>query len=311
MPAVGRGSALLADKPAGVSFEEWTAFSKALVNSGASIVEINAVRKHLSGIKGGQLARVTWPAHLVCLALSDVIGDPLDVIASGPSVADPTTFADAMEVLRRRSLDQATPQAVMDHLIEGSRGALPETPKAGDECLSRATNVLIGSNTIALKAALGQANEMGLAAEIITTSLQGACSEAARYVLNTAREKFRSTSQPGCLLFGGETTLRVAGQGKGGRNQHFALTCAKLLHPAERITILAAGTDGNDGPTDAAGAIVDASTWTDALHQGTEPQAFLDGFDSFNFFARFGGHVMTGPTMTNVMDLVVLLKDAE
>lgn len=306
----GGGSALLADYPEDCTLEEWIAFSKALVNSGAPINEINCVRKHLSGVKGGQLARAAHPARVVSLALSDVIGDPLDVIASGPTVADSSTFGQAAETLRKYDLERRAPKGVLKRIAAGIRGEIPETPKAGDPLLERTTNLVIGNNRMALEAGLEFARRHGVEGAVVTDRLEGDSAKAAEWVTGAAVQKAREARGHGrfCLLFGGETTLKVTGTGLGGRNQHLALEAARLLGGTKGITLLAGGTDGTDGPTDIAGAVADGSTW------GKRPafaEACLRNFDSYQFFREAGGHVFTGPTMTNVMDMVVCVINAQ
>lgn len=303
----GGGSSLLADYPENSSLDEVMQLSKALVNSGAAINEINAVRKHLSRVKGGQLARLAGPARMVSLILSDVVGDPLDVIASGPTAADPSTFGDAISVLRKYGIYGTVPGALLKLLEAGARGDVPETPKQGDPLLAKTTNLLIGSNRLALEAGLKCAGEAGLAGEVVTDRLEGNAEDAAAMIVGKALEMKKQGGKPFCLLFGGETTLKVTGSGLGGRNQHLALKAAFLLRDLNGITLLAGGTDGTDGPNDMAGAVVDCDTWRKAASAGVDAGKYLDDFDSFHFFEKNGGHVFTGPTMTNVMDMVVVI----
>lgn len=304
----GGGSALLADAPAGATLDEVMRLSKALVTSGAEIGEINAVRKHLSGVKGGQLARLAFPAQVVSLMLSDVVGDPLDVIASGPTVADPTTFADARAVLKKYGLEADAPAALLKVLKDGEAGRIPETPKAGDSALARTVNRLIGCNRIALEAAAREAQALGFEARVVTDRLEGDTATAAAQIVEQAREQqARGCGKAACLLFGGETTLRVTGDGLGGRNQHLALEAARLLRGSSGITLLAAGTDGTDGPTDAAGAVADGATCARAAARGLDAEDHLRRFDAYPYFQAAGGHVKTGPTRTNVMDMVIAL----
>ncbi|MEO8414244.1 MAG: glycerate kinase [Ginsengibacter sp.] len=305
----GGGSALLADLPEGGNISDLIITNSLLLKSGADIQEMNAVRKHLSKVKGGQLATAAYPAVLVSLVLSDVIGDELDTIASGPTVPDTTTFEDAIRVLEKYNLLKDIPQGHLEYLQGGVAGAHPETPKPGSPVFNDTHNIIIGSNTIALEAACKKAVESGLNAFSITTELQGDTMEAAHRLVETAikYQKDPSVKKPCCLLFGGETTLRVTGSGIGGRNQHMALHAAWLLHDKEGITFLSAGTDGNDGPTTAAGAVVDTKTREQALLQDLDMNTYLQDFDSFHFFEKAGGHIVTGPTMTNVMDLVVII----
>lgn len=307
----GGGSALLADAPAGATLDEVMRLSKALVTSGAEIGEINAVRKHLSGVKGGQLARLVYPAQVVSLMLSDVVGDPLDVIASGPTVADPTTFADARAVLTKYGLEADVPAALLRVLKDGADGRIPETPKPGDPALARTANCLIGCNRIALEAAAREARALGFEARIVTDRLEGDTAAAAETIVKQARgiQPVCEPGRPVCLLFGGETTLRVTGDGLGGRNQHLALASAALLRGTSGITLLAGGTDGTDGPTDAAGAVADGDTCARAAARGLDAEDHLRRFDAYPFFQAAGGHVKTGPTRTNVMDMVVVLVE--
>jgi glycerate-2-kinase len=306
----GGGSALLADAPAGATLDEVMRLSKALVTSGAEIGEINAVRKHISAIKGGQLARLAFPAQVVSLMLSDVVGAPLDVIASGPTVADPTTFADARAVLKKYGLEADAPAALLKVLKDGEAGRIPETPKAGDPALARTANRLIGCNRIALEAAAREAQALGFEARVVTDRLEGDTATAAAQIVEQARElQARGGGKAACLLFGGETTLRVTGDGLGGRNQHLALEAARLLRGSSGITLLAAGTDGTDGPTDAAGAVADGATCARAAARGLDAEDHLRRFDAYPFFQAAGGHVKTGPTRTNVMDMVVVLVE--
>jgi hydroxypyruvate reductase/glycerate 2-kinase len=307
----GGGSALLADFPPGSSPAETTDFNNLLVNSGACIQEINAVRKHLSLIKGGQLSRSVYPATLVTLILSDVAGDPLDVIASGPTTPDPTTFSQALEVVEKFNLMNDVPSGILRYLRDGKSGLKPETPKQSDTIFDKTSNLLIGTNRLALEAARQKTLEYNINALIIDDQLQGDTSSVADYLVETAL-KFKENEdevKPVCLLFGGETTVKMTGKGKGGRNQHLALQIALLLKDLPGITVLSAGTDGNDGPTGAAGAVVDSDTFANASSESIDPVKFLNDFDSFHFFKRVGGHIITGPTMTNVMDIIVVIVE--
>ncbi len=307
----GGGSALLSDIAEGCSLEDMIKLNDLLINSGASISEINAVRKHLSVVKGGQLTRAFYPATLVNLILSDVPGDPLDVIASGPTVPDPTTFKQALTVFSSSGLTEKVPGGILKYLKEGADGKRNETPKPGDRIFDKTFNILLGSNTNALEAARCKALEFNINAVIIDDKLQGDTSSVAEYIVNIAL-KFKSDEdeiKPVCLLFGGETTVKMTGKGSGGRNQHLALITAQLLQHKPGITILAAGTDGNDGPTDAAGAVVDSGTISEALSKNIDPDKHIAEFNSYHFFKKAGGHIITGPTMTNVMDLIVVIVE--
>ena len=305
----GGGSALLADHPSDTSPGDIAQLNDILVKSGATINEMNAVRKHLSNVKGGGLARSIFPATVISLILSDVPGDPLDVIASGPTVPDPTTFKDAIDIIRRYDISSSIPLSIVDYLEKGAGGLHPETPKPGDPVFKRSVNILVGTNKTALKAAAEKAYSLGYEPLIVDDDLRGDSCLAARNIVEKAVEfrKSKTAGKPGCLLFGGETTLKVTRNGLGGRNQHLALAAALLIKNIPHITILSGGTDGNDGPTDAAGAVVDSETVSSALLMNIDPEKYLSGFDSYNFFKRAGGHVITGPTLTNVMDMVVTI----
>ncbi|MDO9339555.1 MAG: glycerate kinase [Bacteroidales bacterium] len=307
----GGGSALLPDFPEGSSPEEMIKLNDLLINSGACIKEINAVRKHLSIVKGGQLAMAVCPAILVSLILSDVPGDPLDVIASGPTAPDPTTYKQALDVLDKYDLTASVPVGILKYLKEGAAGKRPETPKPGDLIFEKSYNLLIGSNRLALEAAKQKASEFNINAVIIDDQLQGDTSSVAEYIVETSL-KFKvdkNEMKPVCLLFGGETTVKMTGRGLGGRNQHLALLSAIMLENHQGITILSAGTDGTDGPTSAAGAVVDSDTVTGALSKNIDPAKYIRDFDSYHFFKKAGGQIITGPTMTNVMDIIVVIVE--
>jgi len=297
----GGGSALLFAPVRGISLEEIAQLNAALLSCGAKIDEINAVRKHLSSVKGGQLAKRAYPARLVSLILSDVIGDPLDVIASGPTTGDESTFADALKVLKRYDLEDKVPTAILSHLQRGE----PETPKKEDKIFERVTNIIIGNNRQALYAARDKARELGWTPLILTSEMEGEAKEAAKVFASICKE-IRSSSNPmsppACILAGGETTVTLKGDGRGGRNQEFALAAAMQIKGFEEITILAAGTDGTDGPTEAAGAVVDGKTLSKI---DKDPEEYLKNNDSYHFFKDSPCHLITGPTRTNVMDMVI------
>ncbi len=300
----GGASALLADFPSGASLDDLKRTNELLVASGANIHEINTVRKHLSYVKGGQLAKGMYPATVIGLILSDVVGDSLDVIASGPTVADTSTFADAKLVIDKYKL--LLPAPIAQYIENGLNGSVPETPKTKDTIFERVYNFLIGSNRIALNAASKKAKELGFEPYIVTDALQGDVLDVAQYILQSIK-KFKQTGKPLCLLFGGEPTINVLGNGVGGRNQHLALYLATQVAGQENIVILCAGTDGTDGPTDAAGAVIDGKTLSSALVNNIHPEKYLSNSDSFHFFQQVGGHIVTGNTGTNVMDMIVVL----
>lgn len=307
----GGGSALLADLPGNLLPEELYIVNNLLVRCGANIQEINSVRKHLSYVKGGQLARIVSPARLVTLILSDVPGNPLDVIASGPTVPDPSTFSDALRVIESYNLTTDVTAGVLNYLREGIEGIHPETPKPGDPLFSNTLNILAGTNQTALKASKNEAVRLGFKTYIIDAELQGDVENVCESVISTV-VSFKNNSEipkPACLLYGGETTVKVHGNGMGGRNQHFALSAAIRLRDIPGVTLLSAGTDGTDGPTDAAGAVVDTGTLQRAVSLNEDPENYLFEFNSYNFFRRAGGHIITGPTYTNVMDLIVVLVE--
>jgi hydroxypyruvate reductase/glycerate 2-kinase len=307
----GGGSSLLPDIPGKITAAEMMKLNGLLINSGACISEINAVRKHLSEVKGGHLARIVYPATLVNLILSDVPGDPLDVIASGPTVPDPTTFHQALEVLEKFGLTDSVPQGVIEFLSDGVSGKRPETPKPDDPVFNNTFNILVGSNRMALEAARSKSLEFNINAVILDDQLQGDITTISEYLVETAI-KFKNDKnevKPVCLLLGGETTVKMTGKGTGGRNQHLALSSAQLLLNNPGITILSAGTDGNDGPTDVAGAVVDSETVPEAISKNIDPEKHLSDFNSFHFFKKAGGQIITGPTMTNVMDIIVVIVE--
>ena len=305
----GGGSALLADFPMGSSEKEMIILNNLLVRSGANIEEMNIVRKHLSLVKGGRLACAVFPATLVNLILSDVPGDSPEIIASGPTYPDSSTFKKAIEILEKYNLSDAVPAGLMNYLKTGLQGLIPETPKPGDPVFKKTYNFLVGTNRTALEAARDKANQIGLNTILVNGDLKGEVDKTAMYLVDKALryKKDNAINKPACLLFGGETTIAVSGHGLGGRNQHLALSCAVLLQNNTGITILSAGTDGTDGPTNAAGAVVDYQTVNRALAKNENPMTYLTDFNSYNFFKNFGGHIITGPTLTNVMDIVVVI----
>jgi hydroxypyruvate reductase len=297
------GSALTPAPAPPVTLAEKQQVTRALLGAGATIGELNAVRKHLSRLKGGQLARAAAPAAVVTLVLSDVIGDPLDVIGSGPTAPDPTTFADALDVLRARGVLGGVPASVRQRLEAGEAGRLPETPKPGDELFARVSHAVIGNNALVAEAAVARAQALGYRAELLTRRLEGEAREVARDLVRRARRM-----PPGaCLVAAGETTVTVRGRGRGGRCQELALAAALELADGERLTVLAAGTDGTDGPTDAAGAIVDGATLARGRARGLDPRAALDDNDAYTFLAAAGDLLVSGPTHTNLLDLYAVL----
>jgi len=305
----GGGSALLPLPAPGITLGDLQALTDVLLRCGATINEFNAVRKHCSQLKGGQLARRAAPAALVCLILSDVVGSPLDTIASGPTVPDSTTFADAYGVLERYGILEAVPPSIIAHLRRGMAGEVAETPKAGDPCFRRVQNLLIGDNRIAARAAQAQAQALGLQSQLLTTYVEGEAREVAKVCAALAKEMADSgipLAPPACLILGGETTVTVRGEGKGGRNQELALAAALALDGWERTMVVSLATDGTDGPTDAAGAVATGSTISRARAMGLDAAAHLANNDAYPFFAALGDLIFTGPTNTNVNDLLFI-----
>lgn len=306
----GGGSALLPAPSAGITLAEKQQLTALLLECGASIDEINVIRKHLSQLKGGQLARLVAPATLVTLVLSDVVGDRLDAIASGPTVPDPSTFQDCLDIVARYDLLERLPARIRTRLQRGQDGEYPETPQGEDAAFARCQTVIIGSNHIALQAACETAQELGYTTLILSSSIQGEARQVARVYAAIAQEIRRSGTPllpPACVLAGGETTVTIRGDGTGGRNQEFALAAALDIAGLERVVVLSGGTDGTDGPTDAAGALADGRTVVRAQALGVEPEPYLRRNDSYHFFAALDDLLITGPTGTNVMDIHLLL----
>lgn len=305
----GGGSALMTLPAEGLTLDDLQVVTDLLLRCGATILELNSVRKHLSSIKGGGLARLAAPAPVVGLVLSDVVGDPLDAIASGPLSPDPTTFAEAWGVLERYGLVTQVPPAVAERLRLGLEGALSDTPKAGDPLFDRVQHVLVGSNRLAAEAAVETARAQGLNALLLSTFVEGEAREVARVAAAFAKELVghdRPVCRPACLVWGGETTVTVRGEGKGGRNQELALAAALALDGWPDVLLVALGTDGTDGPTDAAGAVASGETIARACSQGLDPLGYLENNDSYQFFDVLGDLIRTGPTGTNVNDLLFI-----
>jgi glycerate 2-kinase len=300
----GGGSALTPAPAPPITLAEKQEVTRLLLACGATIGELNAVRKHLSRFKGGQLARAAAPASVLTLALSDVIGDPLDAIASGPTAPDPTTFADARDVLARRGLAGCVPASVTARLEAGLRGEIEETPKPGDRLFGRVTNMVIGNNGLVADAAVAAASRLGYRPHLVTRELQGEAREVARELVARAR----GLEPPACLIATGETTVTVKGKGRGGRCQEFALAAALELAPADRMTVLGAGTDGSDGPTDVAGAIVDADSVARGTRAGGDARRAMDDNDAYRFLTASGDLIVSGPTRTNLLDLYLVLR---
>lgn len=308
----GGASALLPAPAEGLTLDDKQRTTELLLRAGATIQELNAVRKHLSRLKGGGLAAAAAPARVITLVLSDVVGDDLSTIASGPTVPDPTTFADAVEILSRRGLLSKVPKRVRARLEAGARGELAETPGAKEKLFRRVATRIVGSNRLSVEAAAREARRQGLRPLVLTTRLEGEAREAARVlvaILHECVESGRPAAAPVCLLAGGETTVTVRGNGQGGRNQELAVTAAEALSGLPGPAVLASfGTDGIDGASDAAGGVVDDETTARAAALGLAPAAaFLHDNDTRNFLGPLGDLILTGPTGTNVGDVVVAL----
>ncbi len=305
----GGGSALLTLPASGIRLADLQELTQALLKSGATINEINCVRKHLSLVKGGQLARLAHPATVLSLILSDVVGSPLDVVASGPTVPDPTTFEDAWRILERYNLIRGLNPNIRGRLQAGMAGAIPETPKEGDPAFQNVHNVVIGSNEIAAAAAVAEARNRGYNTLLLTTYLEGEARHVARALAAIAKECAHSgnpVAPPACIVAGGETTVTVTGAGLGGRNQELALAAAIALEGWRDVALATLATDGGDGPTDAAGGFATGETVARARAAGLAARDYLDNNDSYHFFQALGDRVITGPTGTNVNDLAFL-----
>ena len=312
----GGGSALMTSPVPGISLADLQALTQVLLGCGATINEINTIRKHISQLKGGHLAQLASPSPVVSLILSDVVGDPLEVIASGPTVPDPSTFGDAWSILERYEVVGDVPTSITDHLSAGQKGIIPDTPKPGDPIFDSIQNVIVGSNRLAAQAAAREAKRLGFDTILLSTFLEGEAREVAKVMAGLAKGLVRgetthlterTLSQPACLVLGGETTVTLHGEGRGGRNQEMALAAALSLANWEDVLIAFLATDGTDGPTDAAGAFADGSTVARANRLGLDAEVYLDRNDSYHFFQKLDDLILTGPTNTNVNDLVLIL----
>ena len=306
----GGGSALLVSPVAGISLRDKIKLTDELLRCGADIKEINTIRKHISQVKGGRLAELVQPSSILTLILSDVIGDRLDSIASGPTAPDRTTFSDCMRIIRKYKLRHKIPASIYSHLEKGAKGKTKETPKPRDPIFKKVKNVIIGSNRTALEAAERKARELGINTYVLPRLVAGDTTRAAKRhlaLIKRIADGRGPIRPPACLISGGETTVKIKGQGKGGRNQEFALVAAMGIEGMRNVALLSAGTDGTDGPTDAAGAICDGETVRRALNKGLNPRSYLADNDSYHFFGKLGDLIITGPTHTNVMDIHLAL----
>ena len=309
----GGGSALMPYPVEGISLEDKQDVTSRLLMKGATIDDLNAVRKHLSAIKGGQLARRCYPTRVVSLILSDVVGDPLDTIASGPTSPDTTTFRNAVDVLKKYKLWDDICSQVRERLEYGVKKVITETPKPGDEIFNHVTNIIVGNNSIAAESAAEAAEALGYNSLIVSTMVEGEAAEVGTVLAGIARElaaKGRPLKPPAAVIVGGETTVNVRGSGRGGRNQDLALSLARRITGLKAVAASLA-TDGIDGPTEASGAIVDGETSTKASKAGLSIEKFLAENDSHSFFKKIGDTIVTGPTGTNVNDLVLIITSED
>ncbi len=307
----GGGSALLTKPCAGISLADLQKTFDVLLRSGASIDELNTVRKHLDELKGGGLARLFFPASVITLILSDVPGNHLDMVASGPTVADPTTFAQASKVLTKYQVVDQIPSPVVKHLADGEAGNIPETLKPGSHFLDGVKNFMVGSNPQAVSAAAQAARKLGFNTDIMPITLQGEASLAGRAIVEYARSVLpekNKAGRPVCLIAGGETTVTIRGNGKGGRNQELVLGTVKPLSSGINMLLVSLATDGGDGSTDAAGAVATHQTYQRGLLNLLDPQDYLDQNDSYTYFEQIDDLLKTGPTLTNVNDLVFVFS---
>lgn len=310
----GGGSSLCCLPAHGISLEEKGETTKTLLASGATIDEVNCIRKHLSKVKGGGLAKIAYPGRLISLILSDVVGDRIETIASGITAPDPTTFGDALAILDKYHIENRVPAPVRDHLISGAQGRIPETPKVGDPAFDNSVNIILGNNALACRAALSRARELGYHSHILTTTLTGEARRAGECLSGIVRDIDSGRSglkKPALLILGGETTVTIHGKGKGGRNQEMALAFACMLQTicpgSSNIYFLSAGTDGTDGPTDAAGAFVTPLLMERMKGISAEAVRQLEDNDSYHFFSQQELLFKTGPTYTNVCDIQLLM----
>ena len=306
----GGGSALLPFPAPGLTLRDKQNTIKELISCGATIHEINTIRKHTSLVKGGGLAKAVFPATLVTLILSDVVGDDLDVIASGPTVFDSSTYKDCIGIIKKYGLNRKLPGKVVKYLTGGAEGKISETPKAGEMIFEKTRNYIVGSNIESIKSAKKKAESLKYNTIVLSSMIEGDTKEAALFHCAIAKEIVKTglpVPKPACIISGGETTVNVTGKGLGGRNQEFALAAALEIAGLENTVVLSVGTDGTDGPTDAAGAFADSTTLRRASVIGIDPLQYLSDNDSYNFFRKLGDLFITGPTNTNVMDLRIIL----
>jgi hydroxypyruvate reductase len=306
----GGASALLSSPVAGLSLLDKQQTTQTLLKCGARIQEVNAIRKHISKVKGGRLAELVYPATVLSLVLSDVIDDSMDAIGSGPTAPDSSTFADCLSILDRYHIGEMIPIAVTSYLKKGAAGEIAETPKPSAPIFQKVQNLLVGNNQLAVAAAKEKAEALGYHTLILSSSIEGEARKVAMDHVAMIRDVlsgFSPLRRPACIISGGETTVTVCGDGLGGRNQEFALAAAIEIDGLEGVVVVSGGTDGSDGPTDAAGGIVDGTTVQRGRNKGLDARRYLDRNDSYPFLKTVGDLLITGPTLTNVMDLRLVL----
>ena len=304
----GGGSALMTYPHSQISLPSIQQLTKELLKSGADINEMNTIRKHVDQVKGGGLLRHIWPSHSITLILSDVIGDSVTMIASGPTAPDPTTYKDALGIIKKYSLLARIDKSIVDHLQNGFEGKVPETVKPGDKILEKNSNVIVGSITHAAEAARRKAKDLGFVANIVTTTMTGEAREKGKEIgekISKMQTGENDIDRPICLIYGGETTVTIQGNGKGGRNQELALAAAIEIDGLRNCYVITLATDGEDGPTDAAGAVISGNTLIKARKMGLEANEYLEKNDSYHFFEKINALIKTGPTGTNVNDLTL------
>lgn len=305
----GGGSSLMPLPADNIRLEEIQIVTDKLLRAGATINELNSVRKHLSAFKGGQLARKIFPARTIGLILSDVIGDPLDTIASGPTAPDDSFFKDAVNVLRKYDLWNQIPENVKKRLEMGVDGMIAETPKTGDKIFERVENFIVANNLTAAEAGATKASEIGYNVQVLSTFIEGEARQLGLFLGGISKGLIYNGNPlptPAAIIMGGETTVKVSGNGKGGRNQEVVLSSIKMIEGLKTL-IASVGTDGIDGPTEAAGAIADGQTFSKAKSMKLDPLLYLNNNDSFSFFEEISDLIITGPTRTNVNDLSIIL----
>ncbi|MEM2206518.1 MAG: glycerate kinase [Sulfolobales archaeon] len=306
----GGGSALFELPVEPITLNDLRVLTTQLLKCGADIKEINTVRKHVSMVKGGRLAELLYPSNVVSLILSDVVGDPIEFIASGPTAPDPTTYDDAVKLLKRYEIFDSIPASVREVLMKGLRGELRETPKPGDKIFDKVLNYVVASNYISLKAMEEEARRLGYNTLILTSMVEGEAREVGKLlagVMKNVKKYDEPVRKPAAILAGGETTVTVRGKGIGGRNQELALSVAISIAGLDNVVFASIGSDGVDGVSVAAGGIVDGETVIRGRELGLNPYDFLNNNDSYNYLSRLGSSILTGPTGTNVNDLLIAL----